>query len=304
MAFAGNTSRLQCRSVGPPLPLAELRQLSGYLAPDAQHQAACYLATALHAALSTRPRRLQLVTWDGREGASLTFTPGHESLGILSSCPFTSRRPQTCLMVERGPAWFFRQVPEWEWLRRDGGVGAAELSINGAPVRPGFGAPRELVMHKLYLPGSYVTAARPDGRMGLICQRGYHVFRGYLPANPDCQREDLICLPGDPGLREALGIRADLAGKATLRFVRHGIMLAPIQLKAPVPGLDILVSSAGLKTDLAGVALIEDDAYRALRQEVLLRGQSLWSEKRQGKDYRSCIAETLLGEPGARYSSS
>ena len=100
-----------------------------------------------------------------------------------------------------------------------------------------------------------------------------------------------------------MGIRADLASQATLRFVRHGIMLPPISLQAPVPGLAILVSSAGLKTDLAGVALVQDEAYQQACQHMLQMGQLLWAEKREGRDYRSCIAQTLLGKPDAIYSA-
>ena len=74
-------------------------------------------------------------------------------------------------------------------------------------------------------------------------------------------------------------------------------------MKAPVPGLDILVSSAGLKTDLAGVSLVQDIAYQQVCQAMLRLGQALWDEKREGRDYRSCIAQTLLGKPEARYSA-
>ena len=189
VAFAGTPSRLQCVSQGPPLPLDQLRQLSKYLAPDAQNPAASYLATALHAALSTRPRRLQLVTWNGQEGASLTFTRGQESLQVLNDSPFSQNRPKTCLMVERGPLWFFRQVPEFEWLRRHGGVGRAALTIQDQPVTPTFGSPRELVRHKFYLPGSYISAAA-EGKVGVLCQKGYHVFRHHQRAPQDCPRED------------------------------------------------------------------------------------------------------------------
>ena len=303
VTFTGKTSRLQCVSLGPPVPLDELRQLSKYLAPDPRHPAASYLATALQAALSTRPLRLQLVTWDGKEGASLTFVQGHESLQILSSCPFSRRGPQSCLWVERGPAWFFRQVPEFEWLRRHGGVGRTSLRINDQPVKPCFGAPRELVMHKMYLPGSYISITSLDGKRGLTCQKGHHVFSHYQQAQPGCPVEDRIYLPGGPELTAAVGIRADLAGRATLRFVRHGIMLPAVQLKAPVPGLDLLISSAGLRTDLAGLSVVQDDAYHQVCQQALLMGQALWTEKRGQRDYRNCIAQTLLGQPRARYST-
>ena len=298
VSYAGNQSRLHCRSLGMPLPLAQLRELSRYLAPDARNLAAHYLASALHAALSTKPRRLQLVTWDGTEGASLTFRQNQESLQVLDSCPFANQMPQTGLMVERGPAWFFRQVPEWEWLRRQAGVGRASLRINGQVVAPAFGAPQELVAYKLYLPGSYVSVAG-DGTVGLVCRGGHHVFLGQLEAVPDHPQEDRIVLPGLGGVKAAIGIRADLAPKASLRFVRHGVMLPAVHLKAPAPGLEILISAHGYQTDLSGLGMVENDAYHEACGEMLRLGERLWTQVRRNRSYRDSVAQELLDRPSA-----
>lgn len=88
--FAGRMGRLQCRIAGPPVPLEQLQQLAHYLTPGARPLSAHYLAATLQAALSSRPRKLQLVTWDGQEGASLTFSQGRES---FQSWTFWPTRP-------------------------------------------------------------------------------------------------------------------------------------------------------------------------------------------------------------------
>ena len=48
---------------------------------------------------------------------------------------------------------------------------------------------------------------------------------------------------------------------------------------------------------------MQDEAYQQACQHMLQMGQLLWAEKREGRDYRSCIAQTLLGKPDAIYSA-
>lgn len=298
--FAGNQSRLHCRILGATPTLDELRGLSRFLTPDPNHLGASYLATALHSALSTRPRSLQLVTWEGQQGASINFSRGQESLRVLDACPFNNSQPQACLILERGPSWFFRQPPEWEWLRRQGGFGLTQLSVNGKSVTASFGAPRDLTVHKLYLPGSYVSVSA--GGVSQHVQKGYHVFARYFSAAGE-SAEDTFRMGRGQGLVTVVGIRADLAGEATLRFVRHGVILEPIRLKATAPGLEILASSAGLKTDLSGLRLIQDEQYKQTCRNLLAQGASVWDQVRGTRSYRNCIAQSLLDRTDARYDS-
>jgi hypothetical protein len=310
--------------MGPPVGLERLRNLAHSLVGDPRDPAAGYLSQALSAALSTRPERLQLLTWEGNRGVSLQFSGGQEKFQELQQCPFDRSEPQTCLLLQRR-GWFFRQAPEWEFLRKHCGVGPIGLMINGEPLVTEWGLRRQLTAHKMYWPTQYVAVSYHGASKKITCERSYHVLEDREPAQLGDDLNDLIVLPRRPAspilgsstgwallqgrerlalgdlVRSAVGIRADLRAVARLQMVRHGVLLKPISVPHEHPGLEILASSAGLQVDLSGSALVDNEELKTRCQELLSRGQAMWKKflRHHDRNPSGCVATELSGDPQA-----
>lgn len=322
---AANFQGLQLRCGGLPPSLEQLDNLGDYLIGEGDSPAAHYLARALHSAMSLEPRHVRVLTWDRERGAELVLAQaGEPALRPLDERPFHDSARGTLISILHKPLWFFQQPPELEWLRKHCGAAPCDVTVNGEQLSPAFGASRHLNSGRLYLPFQYVAASSLDGGAAVHrCERAHHVFQvqehaGQEPAaelfrlNPGnsswgarllrmgnawALREERHHPPAErPLLRAAIGVRADLHHQATLRFVKHGIMLNPIPLTGLPPGIEALSVATGLKTDATGLNVVNDAARETRLQEIGTAAQETWRfflSFAGAKSYKAAVARVI-----------
>ena len=330
---------LSFRGHGWSLPHQHIQELHSFLLKNSQDPLdlpAQYLAVALNAALDQNPERLHLVSWDGQAGVSLSFVGHQEGLEMLTVCPFSTPQPQTCFTIVHRSSWFFRKLPELEWLYKQCSLSPTPIFVNGIWLLPDFGQPKDLDTLRLYLPFTYISSSTSHtfGKNRIVhVNQGHHLLLGKIPAGVHDNQPEMLRIPdvascntllgnanghtlvpppaASPGggtlVRTAIGLRADLRKAASVRFVIHGVSLDPVPLEVKHPGVEAVAGGSGLATDLSGCKLREDELKPHLL-ELQEHADNLWSQhlKKWGNgaekpDYESCMAHAISGESGSTY---
>lgn len=326
------------RGLGWTLPFEQLQELYNFLLKnslDVETLPAQYLATAVNAALNQNPQRLHLVCWDGQAGISLSFVGQQERFERLEYCPFRTNTPQTCFTIVHRESWFFKKLPELEWLRKQCTFCPVPITINGSPLAPNFGEIKDLQFGKLYLPYTYVSSSYESSKIHV--NNGHHMALGLVrPEVGDCDSELLVVTPlasseleiqpptgattdwrlltnsrvtnlhaSGQRVRAAIGLRADLKTSTSARFVIHGVTLDPVPLETRHPGIEAVAVGSGLATDLSGCKIVESDLRHRLRYLEIAAdelGEKFLNKWGGGDGYEASIAFSISGSRKSIYA--
>lgn len=94
----------------------------------------------------------------------------------------------------------------------------------------------------------------------------------------------------------AIGISADQSRQSTASFILWGESLQVFPLKLPIPGVEMLISAAGLTLDLSGERLVENECFEERwREAKSLYGklEGALTQAYPGAKGRKLIAEAL-----------
>ncbi|MBI3925553.1 MAG: hypothetical protein HY319_08440 [Armatimonadetes bacterium] len=212
------------------------------------------LATGLNAVLALRPRRLAVVSWDGRAGVRLQVDRRYLTVERLEQSPWeeeermelfasTSAGRKTVVeihgrsrdLVEHALASLGNANPEWEIIRSRCAYAHLPIRINGEEVNMPLHLGSPLAVTRLI--ATTVGGLRLDWNPSPVDQ----------------------ALPSPGPFKAWLGvIPQQLVSHCT--FVIHGISF-PVDLPDMLPGIRAVVVAPELQKDLSHAGIVHNEAY-------------------------------------------
>lgn len=263
--------------------------------------AARELAGATNLALSLEPRSIELRLDDGERARILVLRSEDETeVEVVEASP---QSPGTTFQLNRSAGASLTTLgadaPEYLAVSRRCRFSPLQIRLNEKPLarEVGWGSlplkwtSREYVtLKRNFLFGKKVSQRHHVVEMRVVDQdaarNGVHL--------PTQRSSALMVEGGDLASRDcafAIGLCADPARQSTATFVFCGETLQAFPAELPLPGLDLLICANGLKLDISGERLVQDQSF-----------DELWA---QAKKHAARLAQ-ILGDtyPGPAHKLS